>query len=79
MEKKRVLKLVLDDLPDYPMFVDDNIHDMQAGIQTMMDGHPIFDNESYGVNEGGKFAVILRITAEEMPLDDFLALEAWEV
>lgn len=67
----RVLKLSSDEFPDYPMYVPLGIKDAQGGLETMLDGSPIFNGD-------GDEVVTITITAEDMPVEQFEALEPWE-
>jgi hypothetical protein len=67
----RVLKLVSDEFPDMPMYVPLGVKDIQSGLENMLDGSPIF-------NSDGNEVVTITITSEEMPVEQFEALEPWE-
>lgn len=66
----RVLKLVVGDYADAPMYVLPEMKEVMGGLEVMLDGHPLFDEDAEPSS--------ITISSEEMTEEQFDALESWE-
>lgn len=70
----QILKITTNDMPNYPLYVKQGEH-WTAGLESMLDGHPIFDR-IIPLDVGCSLNINIEVV--EMPQEEFEALEPWE-
>lgn len=72
----RVLKIIHNAHPEYPMYIHPNLKEVLNGLESMLDGDDMIDYPKCDFLLGEKIIISIELT--EMPDVEFEALEPWE-